>query len=174
MGLKGTIRSHPLAVLFGLAAISLLGLLSVPPIRKRRIYHGFADQRTLLGIPNFWNVVSNLPFMLVGAAWACDTFAATCRRGMFFLGVFLTGFSSSYYRWNPNDAGLFWDRLPMTVAFMAILSNVIEERIDANVGKAFALAAGCAWHRLACWCGCGPTTSGSTPGCSSSRAWCCR
>ena len=55
---------------------------------------------------------------------------------MFFLGVFLTGFSSSYYHWNPNDAGLFWDRLPMSIAFMAILSNVVEERIDAKVGKA--------------------------------------
>jgi hypothetical protein len=55
---------------------------------------------------------------------------------VFFLGVFLTGFSSSYYHWNPNDAGLFWDRLPMSIAFMAILSNVVEERIDAKVGKA--------------------------------------
>ena len=35
--------------------------------RSRRIYHRFADQQTLLGIPNFWNVVSNLPFILVGA-----------------------------------------------------------------------------------------------------------
>ena len=55
--------------------------------------------------------------------------------GVFFLGVFLTGFSSSYYHWNPNDFGLFWDRLPMSVAFMAILANVVEERIDARVGR---------------------------------------
>ena len=64
MGLNGTIRSHPLVFLFGLAAVSLLGLLFVPPIPQSQIYHGFADQRTLLGIPNFWNVVSNLPFIL--------------------------------------------------------------------------------------------------------------
>ena len=66
---------------------------------------------------------------------------------MFFLGVFLTGFSSSYYHWNPNDAGLFWDRLPMSVAFMAILANVIEERIDAQGRAGAALAAGRARHR---------------------------
>ena len=42
-------------------------LLLVPPIPQPQIYHGFADQQTLLGIPNFWNVVSNLPFILVGA-----------------------------------------------------------------------------------------------------------
>ena len=61
------------------------------------------------------------------------------RRGLsariFFLGVFLTGFTSSYYHWAPNDWGLFWDRLPMTFAFMAILANVIGERIDARAGK---------------------------------------
>ena len=56
--------------------------------------------------------------------------------GMFFFGVFLTGFSSSYYHWNPNDAGLFWDRLPMALAFMAILSNVVEERIGTMLVRA--------------------------------------
>lgn len=49
--------------------------------------------------------------------------------------MFLTGFSSSYYHWQPNDWGLFWDRMPMSVAFMAILANVIEERIDERVGR---------------------------------------
>ena len=69
MGLKGAIRSHPLVFLFGLAAVSLLGLLLlVPPIPQPQDYHQFADRQTLLGIPNFWNVVSNLPFILVGAA----------------------------------------------------------------------------------------------------------
>ena len=109
--------------------------LLVPPIPQSQIYHGFADQRTLLGIPNFWNVVSNLPFVLVGAM-GLQYFRRDLSAGLFFLGVFLTGFSSSYYHWNPNDAGLFWDRLPMSVAFMAILANVVEERIDAKVGRA--------------------------------------
>jgi hypothetical protein len=135
MGLNGAIRSHPLTFLFGLAAVSLLGLfLFVPPIPQPQNYHRFADGMTLLGIPNFWNVVSNLPFVLVGAA-GLKFFRRDMSAGVFFLGVFLTGFSSSYYHWNPNDWGLFWDRLPMAVAFMAILANVIEERIDPRVGK---------------------------------------
>ena len=136
MGLTGTIRSRPLVFLFGLAAVSLAALfLLVPPVPQSQIYHGFADQRTLLGIPNFWNVVSNLPFVLVGAL-GLQYFRRDLSAGMFFLGVFLTGFSSSYYHWAPSDIGLFWDRLPMAVAFMAILANVIEERIDAKVGNA--------------------------------------
>lgn len=136
MGLTASIRSHPLMFLFGLAAISLLALLLlVPPIPQPQGYHGFADGVTLLGTPNFWNVVSNLPFVLVGAA-GLKYLRTNLAAGVFFLGVFLTGFSSSYYHWAPDDAGLFWDRLPMSIAFMAILANQIEERIDANVGRA--------------------------------------
>lgn len=135
MGLIGTIRRHSLAFLLGLAAVSMLALLFVPPIPQPQAYHQFADQRTLFGIPNFWNVISNLPFVLVGVL-GLKFLRRDLSAGVFFLGVFLTGFSSSYYHWQPNDAGLFWDRLPMTFAFMAILSNVIEERIDARVGRA--------------------------------------
>jgi Ceramidase len=134
MNIPAAIRSRPLTFLFGLAVISLLGLLLVPPIPQSQIYHGFADRRTLFGIPNFWNVVSNLPFILVGALGLWKV-RRDLSASIFFLGVFLTGFTSSYYHWAPNDWGLFWDRLPMTFAFMAILANVIEERVDERVGK---------------------------------------
>jgi hypothetical protein len=136
MSFAGTIRARPLGFLLGLAAVSLSALLLVPPIPQSPIYHGFADQQTVLGIPNFWNVVSNLPFLLVGGLGLMNP---NVRREpaatVFFLGVFLTGFSSSYYHWQPNDWGLFWDRMPMSVAFMAILANVIEERIDERIGR---------------------------------------
>jgi hypothetical protein len=132
MGLIGAIRNHPLLFLAGLAAVSLLALLAVPPIPQPQDYHLFADRQTLLGIPNFWNVVSNVFFVIVGAL---GLRVPGLSAKIFFLGVFLTGFSSSYYHWNPNDAGLFWDRLPMSVAFMAILANQIEERIDEKAGR---------------------------------------
>lgn len=135
MAMTAALRSYPLVFLFGLAAVSLIGLLFVPPIPQPQDYHRFADQETLFGIPNFWNVVSNIPFILVGAA-GLKYFRRDLSAGVFFLGVFLTGFSSSYYHWRPDDWGLFWDRLPMTFAFMAILANVVEERIDARVGRA--------------------------------------
>ena len=134
MSFAGTIRSRPLGFLFGLAVVSLLGLLLVPPIPQSQIYHGFADQQTIAGIPNFWNVVSNLPFILVGALGLINV-RRDLSASLFFLGVFLTGFSSSYYHWQPSDWGLFWDRLPMSVAFMAILANVVEEHIDERVGR---------------------------------------
>ena len=118
-----------------LAAVGVgVALYTHAPIPQPQDYHHFADARMVLGVPNFWNVVSNLPFILVGAVGLWQVRELSAR--VFFLGVFLTGVSSSYYHWNPNDAGLFWDRLPMSVAFMAILSNVIEERVDAKAGRA--------------------------------------
>jgi hypothetical protein len=40
------------------------------------------------------------------------------------------------YHLDPNDQTLFWDRLPMTLGFAAILSAVVEERVDARAGAA--------------------------------------
>lgn len=108
-------------------------MLLLPPITQDQGYHQFADQRTLLGIPNFWNVVSNVPFIAVGAA-GLRRFHHDPATIVLFLGIFLTGFGSSYYHWNPNDGTLFWDRLPMTLCFMAILAIAVEERVNATAG----------------------------------------
>jgi hypothetical protein len=116
-----------------LTVASLAGLLLLPPIPQDQSYHQFADQRALLGMPNFWNVVSNLPFVAVGAA-GLQRFRQDPITIVLFLGIFLTGFGSSYYHWHPNDDTLFWDRLPMTLCFMAILAATIEERVNARAG----------------------------------------
>ena len=124
---------HPLVALLGLMAVSLAILPLLPPIPQDPSYHQFADQRTLLGIPNFWNVVSNLPFALVGAMGLWQ-FGRDRASFVLFLGVFLTGFGSAYYHWDPNDDTLFWDRLPMALTFMAILAVAVEERVSAKAG----------------------------------------
>ena len=126
-------QNRPLVALLGLMVASLAVLLVVPSIPQDQAYHQFADQRTLLGIPNFWNVVSNLPFVAIGAA-GLSRFHRLPATIVLFLGIFLTGFGSSYYHWNPNDGTLFWDRLPMTLCFMAILAVVVEERVSAKAG----------------------------------------
>jgi hypothetical protein len=87
----------------------------------------------LFGIPNFWNVVSNLPFIAVGLAGLLRV-RRDATTLVLFTGLFLTGFGSSYYHLNPNDGTLFWDRLPMTLCFAAILAAVVEERVDARAG----------------------------------------
>ena len=133
MTLGSAKRNPPVLVFFGLTAASLAGLLLLPPIPQDQNYHQFADQRTLVGLSNFWNVVSNLPFIAIGAAglWRSRDDPATI---VLFLGIFLTGIGSSYYHWNPSDGSLFWDRLPMTLSFAAILAGAVEERVNARAG----------------------------------------
>lgn len=126
-------KNRPLLAILGLMAASLALLLLFPPILQNQSYHDFADTRTVLGVPNFWNVVSNIPFVLVGAVGL-----ARCRHDaantIIFGGIFLTGFGSSYYHWAPDDGTLFWDRLPTALAFMALLAGAIGERVSAEAG----------------------------------------
>jgi hypothetical protein len=124
---------QPLIILLGLTVASLATLPLLPAIPQDPTYHQFADQRTLLGIPNFWNIVSNLPFVLVGAIGLWE-FGRDPSRFFLFLGIFLTGFGSAYYHWDPNNDTLFWDRLPMALTFMAILTVAVEEGVSAKTG----------------------------------------
>jgi hypothetical protein len=126
-------RNRSVVALSGIMAASLAGLSLLPVIPQDQGYHVFADQRTLLGVPNFWNVVSNMPFIAIGTVglWRFRNDPAII---VLFLGLFLTGIGSSYYHWSPNDGSLFWDRLPMTLAFVAILALVVAERVNARAG----------------------------------------
>ena len=126
-------QNRPLLVILGLMAASLAVLLLLPPILQNQSYHDFADTRRVLGVPNFWNVVSNVPFVAIGAAGLvrCRHDAATT---IVFGGIFLTGFGSSYYHWSPDDDTLFWDRLPMALAFMGLVAGAIGERVSAKAG----------------------------------------
>jgi hypothetical protein len=133
MAIVGALRERPVLSLYGLMIISLVALLPLPPLLQDQAYHHFADSRELFGIPNFWNVVSNLPFIAVGAAGLLR-FHRDATTAVLFTGLFLTGFGSSYYHLDPNDSTLFWDRLPMTLCFAAILAAVVEERVDARAG----------------------------------------
>jgi ceramidase len=133
MAVVAALRERPVLSLYGLMIISLVALLPLPPLLQDQAYHRFADSREFFGIPNFWNVVSNLPFIAVGAAGLLR-FHRDATTAVLFAGLFLTGFGSSYYHLDPNDSTLFWDRLPMTLCFAAILAAVVEERVDARAG----------------------------------------
>jgi hypothetical protein len=114
----------------------------LPPLRQPESYHYFADDRTLAGIPNCLNVVSNVAFLVVGLMGlrllvGRDQFIDPRERAayvVFFVGVVCTCFGSSYYHWAPRNATLAWDRLPMTVAFMSLLAAMIAERISVTAG----------------------------------------
>jgi hypothetical protein len=124
----------------------------VHPIAQDQHYHDFADRRAWLSIPNFADVVSNLPFLFVGLAglyqgWRGRLTGYSVAWSCFFAGVTLVSVGSAYYHWNPNNSTLVWDRLPMTVGFMAMFVALLSEFVDIRLRRRCllpALAAGIA------------------------------
>jgi len=122
--------------------------LLLPAVAQPLEYHDFVDERTIFGIDNFMNVVSNAAFVLAGLAGlvvlrrAPAAFEHASERLaylVFFAGLALTGVGSWYYHLDPNNETLFWDRLPMTVAFAGLVSAQIAERIGPRLGVALLL-----------------------------------
>jgi hypothetical protein len=135
-----------LLVLITLGAV--IATFAHSPVVQNLGYNHFADTRSFLGIPYFLDVVSNLPYLVVGlaaldflhrrsdprfkAAFADPSEAWHYR--VFFIGVALIAFGSAYYHLAPSDNRLVWDRLPMTITFMSWLAATIGERVDRSTG----------------------------------------
>jgi hypothetical protein len=119
-----------IALLIGgfIAAIALAFVIYPDGYPQDIRYHRFADTRSWAGIPNTLNVVSNVGFLAVAAAWLLKRgWRGACAAEVtFFIGVFLTSIGSSYYHLAPDNARLPWDRLGMAIAFMALLAILIR------------------------------------------------
>jgi hypothetical protein len=137
---------------FGLILIWLAGIVTlfalglVENIPQDTEYHNFSDTRSFFFIPNTLNVLSNLPFLIVGALGflslifkPLSSFNIDAQNKLayliFFLGTAFVCVGSSYYHWLPNNETLVWDRLPMTIAFMGLYSVIIGEFISKNTGR---------------------------------------
>ena len=132
--------------LFAIALLSIAALLAVAamsPIPQPERYHDFADQRTVLGVPHALNVVSSVGFLIVGVVGLRRlsklgaSFTDARERWpytVFFASVVAVGFGSIHYHLAPSHGSLFWDRLPMSLAFMSLLSAVLVERLGPRVG----------------------------------------
>ena len=141
-------RRTALWVLAVITVIMAATACFIPRIPQPQSYHSFADQRTILDIPNFWNVASNVPFAIVG--WWGLLYLIPLRSEdlslrfidrrertpylILFFGLLLTAFGSSWYHWHPNNTRLVWDRLPMTIVFMSLIAALIMERIQLRAG----------------------------------------
>lgn len=58
--------SQKLLLLITFTILTLIAVLLLRPIPQTLSFHQFADDRPLWKIPNFGNVISNLPFLFVG------------------------------------------------------------------------------------------------------------
>ena len=126
-----------------------IGAAVLLPARPQPVaYHNFADHRAMFGVANFLDVASNLGFLLTAFAGFVVVFRPRTRfelrserwpYAIFFLGMLLTAVGSAYYHLAPDNERLFWDRLPMTIAFMALIAGQVVDRISVRAGLALLL-----------------------------------
>ena len=140
-------NSH-LWLLAGTSILVVIAAMLLPPVAQPAEYHHFADRRSLLGIPNFNDVISNLAFLLSGSAGL--VFLRQVHRSptqtafqdrkeswpywVLFLSIASVAFGSIHYHWAPDIDHLLWDRLPIVIAIAALLSTTLVERLSRTAG----------------------------------------
>src|SRR5262245_30300177 len=154
-----TLSERSRGMLLGSLALAACSVaFALDPIPLPAEYHAFADGRAFLGVPNALNVLSNLPFVAIGALGLYRLFghrsAAAFREpwerwpyAVVLGSVFVVGFGSCYYHSRPDDATLFWDRVPMTTLFTSILGVVFIDRVSARWGRRLFVP----WVALGVW-----------------------
>ena len=135
--------THRTAWIIAFTVLSILAAILLPATPQPLVYHDFADHRAGIGIENFLDVTTNIGFVIAGLA---GLFVVMRRRtrfecaserwpyGLFFLGLLLTAAGSAYYHLVPDNERLFWDRLPMTIAFMSLIAAQVVDRISVRAG----------------------------------------
>ncbi len=108
------------------------------PVIRGAGFHTYADQRTTFGIPHFGDVLSNLPFVIIGIA---GLFAARDVTGLprglvalLFGSVLAIGLGSGAYHLVPNDATLVFDWMPIGVTAALMVALLVHDRIDPKMG----------------------------------------
>ncbi len=144
-----TLRRPLLLVVLAAASCVAGTFLLVPFWPQDPAYHQFADRRTMFGIPNALNVLTNLPFLVVGALALGglprlrSTLAAGDRLApavVFGVGMVLTSIGSSIYHWNPTNETLALDRGGMVVALMAMVALLVGAFIGEHVNATLVIA----------------------------------
>lgn len=129
-----------------LCALTVIAFLFSDPIPQDVAYHNFSDAAKYLGVPNALNVLSNLPFFVLGIVGVYKlTYNGNIKYPIIennkqayvilCLGTALVGLGSGFYHLSPNNNSILWDRLPMTLAFMSLYSIIIAEFISEELGK---------------------------------------
>jgi len=87
-----------------------------------RSYHDFADKRTIYGIPNMMNVVSNI-FVLIPILYLLRK---QSRVSLLVCIILLQRLTSVYYQLSPSDDRLVWDMIFIATGISVVLSMFIH------------------------------------------------
>ena len=131
-----------------LACVAALALGAWGPfIAQPASYHVFADHRSLWGVPQAMDVLSNLPFAIAGI-WGLVILydkgkAVLGAEGplayLFFAGLIVTSLCSGIYHLHPANTTLALDRLGMVSAFAGLLGLAVADRISIRAGRRLTL-----------------------------------
>ena len=157
--IRGAGLSRPAArvtVVCGALAATLIAVFLAGPRLHTLTNAGYADNRPFLGVPNLLNVASNFAFLLVGAAGLALCAAGEGPRpraswAAFYAGLLLTSLGSAWYHLAPSDATLVWDRLGMTVAFVALFIAVLQQSTGVSLQRYVLIPALCAGTASVLW-----------------------
>lgn len=134
-------KNHIIALITLLALSAYLILTQ--PVAQDLSYHSFADQNMYFNIANTCNVLSNLPFLLVGIYGLrlfllnnslCDNHIKLNYQ-LFFIGLMITSFGSGFYHYTPNNLTLIIDRFGIAISFMALFTAYLGEYINVKQGR---------------------------------------
>jgi hypothetical protein len=127
-----------------------------PSVAQHGNYHAFADQRSVFGIPNAMDLLSNLAFAGFGVLGAWRVWRMPqgaigpvqwLLAGLFFAGLLMTAACSAWYHYQTDDSSLAIDRYGMTIAFASLLGLAAATRVSDRAGQCITLAVliGGAW-----------------------------
>jgi hypothetical protein len=137
-------RTWRVGILVATTVAAVVAALASPRQSQAVDYFEFADGRRLAGVPNALNVLSNAAFLVVGVAGLAALLGGRVRLRdrrerapwlVLFAGVALTSVGSTWFHLSPSADTLVWDRLPMTLGFMGLLSALLTERVHAAWGR---------------------------------------
>jgi hypothetical protein len=142
-------KSLPVLVLLFVvaAALAIYG-----PIMTPDGYFDFVDKRLILGIPNFGDVVSNVPFLPVGllgvyltrryARGATVNSAYMTALVGLFASVAAVALGSGYFHLSPGELRISLDRLPIAIAAGCLFSALAIERLGLSRMQGYILLIG--------------------------------
>lgn len=137
-------------LVISLVSLTIICFVFTDPIGQEIHYHEFSNDFRLWGIPNFWNVISNVPFLIIGTlglVWWSNLISFSRKNNLefskkwfrletlVFAGLIFIGLGSSYYHLNPTIFSLFWDRLPMALVFAVLFVLVIRDFVSFDWSK---------------------------------------
>ena len=113
------------------------------PVINGPTFHQYADARAFFGIPNTGDVLSNLPFVIVGIAGllAARRVVGVSRGlvALFFASILAIGVGSGAYHAYPTDATLVFDWLPIVLSLAWLSSMLLADRVDRHAGRVAAV-----------------------------------